>query len=82
MVSGFVIEQIMDCLLPLLKGNMNNTEHDFEEKIKIILQSYLTDLNFVSREEFDRHAHVLLKTRLKLEALEKQVNAIDVKINE
>ena len=35
---------------------------------------YLTKLNLVSREEFDVQREVLLKTRLKIEELEKKLN--------
>ncbi len=49
---------------------------DVEAKVKAVLQAKLSQLDFVSREEFDVQQQVLLRTREKLEALETQVNAM------
>ncbi|WP_419571602.1 ubiquinone biosynthesis accessory factor UbiK [Rheinheimera sp.] len=46
---------------------------DIEGKIKQTLQNKLSQLDFVSREEFDVQTQVLARTRAKLEQLELQV---------
>jgi len=43
---------------------------DLEENFKAVLQSGLTRLDLVTRQEFDVQAGVLRRTREKLEALE------------
>jgi len=43
---------------------------DLEENFKAVLQSGLTKLDLVTRQEFDVQAGVLRRTREKLEALE------------
>ena len=48
-----------------------------ESKVKQILQSQISRLDFVSREEFDVQTQVLLRTREKLEALEKRIAALE-----
>jgi len=50
---------------------------DLENNIHALLQSTFTKLALVSREEFDVQAEVLRKTREKLDALEKQLSAIE-----
>jgi len=45
-----------------------------KNNIKVLLEDYLRKLNLVSREEFDIQKEVLLKTRLKIEELEKKLN--------
>ena len=54
----------------------NGSEPVFEQldrKAKSLLQSALTRLDVVSREEFDAQTDVLKRTRERLEALEKQL---------
>lgn len=46
---------------------------DLEDNFKAVLQSGLTKLDLVSRQEFDVQAAVLRRTREKLEALEKRL---------
>ena len=50
---------------------------DLEKNIHALLQSVLTKLALVSREEFDVQTEVLRKTREKLDALEKQLSAVE-----
>ena len=50
---------------------------DLEENFKAVLQSGLTKLDLVSRQEFDVQAAVLRRTREKLEALEARLKALE-----
>ena len=49
-------------------------KNDLKINIRILLEDYLKKLNLVSREEFEVQKEVLLKTRLKIEELEKKLN--------
>ena len=48
-----------------------------DRNAKSLLQSALTRLDVVSREEFDAQAAVLKRTRERLEALEAQIAVLD-----
>jgi BMFP domain-containing protein YqiC len=50
---------------------------DLEKNIHALLQSMFTKLELVSREEFDVQTEVLLQTKEKLAALEKQIEALE-----
>jgi BMFP domain-containing protein YqiC len=50
---------------------------DLEENFKAVLQSALTRLDLVSRQEFDVQSGVLLRTREKLEALEARLAQLE-----
>jgi BMFP domain-containing protein YqiC len=50
-------------------------------EIKSMLQATLARLDLVTREEFDAQTAVLLRTRLKLEALEQQFAALSADVN-
>ena len=69
-------EQITNAIPPQIKSIADNVE----EKIKTALQSKLSELDVVSREEFDVQTQVLARTRQKLETLEQELEAIRKKI--
>lgn len=50
---------------------------DIELHLKALVQSALSRLDVVSREEFETQRVVLERTRARLEALEKRVDAIE-----
>ena len=50
---------------------------EVEKQIKALLQSALAKLDVVSREEFETQQVVLLRTRERLEALEKRVAELE-----
>jgi len=55
---------------------------DLEKNIHALLQSAFSKLSLVSREEFDVQKEVLRQTREKLEAIEKQLSALEkIKLN-
>ena len=53
-----------------------------DRNAKSLLQSALTRLDVVSREEFDAQTAVLKRTRERLEALEAQIAALDETLSE
>jgi hypothetical protein len=50
---------------------------DFEAQARATVMTVLSRLELVTREEFDAQQAVLMKTREKVEALEKQVDALE-----
>jgi hypothetical protein len=68
-----IAKQVTDAIPPSLK----NIASDFEEKTKSILQKKLSQLDIVTREEFDVQTQVLLKTREKLAQLEEKVAKLE-----
>ncbi|ESH52160.1 putative cytoplasmic protein [Salmonella enterica subsp. enterica serovar Choleraesuis str. 0006] len=52
---------------------------DIEKKIRQTLQSQLTRLDLVSREEFDVQTQVLLRTREKLALLEQRLSELEAR---
>ena len=53
---------------------------DIEKNLKAVLQSAFAKMNLVSREEFEVQSQVLARTRVMVEALEKQVNELEAKL--
>ncbi len=55
-------------------------KEDTEKTFRNVLQSTMSKLDLISREEFDVQTAVLAKTRKKVETLEKQVAALEEKL--
>ena len=62
-------------------GNQDSIYHldsnDFEDKTKTVLQRKLSQLDVVTREEFDIQTQVLIKTRAKLTELEARLAELE-----
>ena len=68
---------IEDLSLKIRESLKNSPAGDLEKNIHALLQSAFTKLELVSREEFDVQAEVLRQTQEKLNALEKQLSALE-----
>ena len=81
MIDPKKIEQIARQVHESMPQGIREFGEDVEKKIRLILQSQLTRLDLVNREEFDVQTQVLLRTREKLALLEQRVGALEAKFN-
>ena len=70
------LESIAQQLHNALPQSVKNMGNDLEEKFKQVLQAQLAKLDIVTREEFDVQSQVLLRTREKLNELEKRLDEL------
>ena len=73
------LEQLSKRISSLIPGDVKGVQDDIENNVKSLLQSTLTKMNLVTREEFDVQTAVLQRTREKLEQLEKQIEQMQIK---
>ena len=66
-----LIQEIAEQASKLLPNEKSRDE--MHKSIQLIVQNALSKLDIVTREEFDAQKAVLEKTRMKVEALEKQL---------
>lgn len=71
-------KQIADAVPPGVK----NMAEGAETRVKTVLQSQLSKLDLVTREEFDIQSQVLIRTREKLEAMEARITELETKLND
>ena len=76
MIDKSKIQEISDKISKIIE---NSPISDIEDNINALLQSTFTKLDLISREEFDVQTQVLKRTRLKLEELEKKIDALQAK---
>lgn len=73
---GEVIQQVNELVTPAeLAGEV-------DRNARLLLQSALRRLDFVSREEFDAQTAILARTRARVQALEGEVAALSEQIEQ
>jgi BMFP domain-containing protein YqiC len=71
------LEQLAQRISSLIPGDLKHTQADIENNIRSLLQSSLSKMNLVTREEFDVQSAVLQRTREKLDQLAKQIEQLE-----
>jgi len=69
-------EELNRRISSLIPGDAKHIQKDIENNVRSLLQTSLTKMNLVTREEFDIQTAVLQRTREKLEQLEKQLEQL------
>jgi BMFP domain-containing protein YqiC len=77
MLDNPTINRLSDRINELLPSGLQQVKTDFDAKLKTLLQQQLSELEFVSREEFDIQSRVLQRTRAKLETLEDKLKNLE-----
>jgi ubiquinone biosynthesis accessory factor UbiK len=77
MIDLNTIDDIARRLSDLVPPGLRESKEELQQTFKTTLQSGLSKLDLVTREEFDVQRAVLLRTREKLEALERTVAALE-----
>lgn len=71
------LDNLAKRLSSLIPEPLQATQQDIESNLRSGLESGLRKMNLVTREEFDVQNAVLLRTREKLEALEKRISELE-----
>lgn len=71
------IDDTVKRLSESLPPGLSKFKKELEKNFRAILQSMFTKLELVTRDEFDVQKKVLTKTRVKINALEKQINDLE-----
>ena len=71
MIDSNTLETLTKTLSDRLPSEFTAIKEEVENNFKSILQQQFAKLDLVTREEFDAQNAVLIRTRVKLEALEK-----------
>ena len=71
------IDDLARRLSNLVRPGMREGREELQQNFKAVLQGGLSKLDLVTREEFDVQRAVLLRTREKLEQLQRTVEALE-----
>jgi BMFP domain-containing protein YqiC len=75
------INDLVTRLTEALPPGIKQIPEDMEKTFRTIIQSGLSKMDLVTREEFDAQSKVLARTREKLEMLEKRINTLNPESN-
>jgi len=73
------IDDLAQRLAGLVPSGLRESGAELQDNFKAVLQSGLARLDLVTREEFDIQRAVLLRTREKLDALQRQVEELEAR---
>lgn len=77
MLNRNTLDELTHKITALLPDNMKQMQHDMETNVHALLQSALSKMNLVTREEFDVQAALLARTREKLDRLESMLERLE-----
>jgi len=81
MINAKKIEDIAKQVTDSIPAGLKDLASEMEDRTKVVLQRKLSQLDVVTREEFDVQTQVLIKTRAKLVDLETKVAALEAKLS-
>ncbi|WP_240096720.1 ubiquinone biosynthesis accessory factor UbiK [Thermomonas flagellata] len=76
MIDLAQLDDLARRLSALVPPGLRDTREELQQNFKAVLQAGLARLDLVTREEFEVQRLVLARTREKLEALERQLDAL------
>ena len=79
MLDPKALDDLARKLADSLPTGLRQMQTDFEKNFRATLSSVFSKMDLVTREEFDVQQAVLLRTRARLEALERQVAELELK---
>jgi len=79
MLNTKFIDDLARQISASIPSGLKGMQQDVEKNIHTLLQGAFAKLDLVTREEFDTQTRVLLRTREKLEQLEKIVSSMEEK---
>ena len=82
MLNAKKIEEIAKQVTNSIPPGLKSLANDFEDKTKSLLQRKLSQLDVVTREEFDVQTQVLIKTRSKIAELELRLTELEANLTE
>lgn len=82
MINPKKIEEIAKQITENMPQGVKNIAETVEGKTKQVLQNKLSQMDFVSREEFEIQTQVLIRTREKLTTLEEKVSQLEAMLAE
>lgn len=80
MLHPHQLETLLEQVKSVLPANAVSLHDDLEKNLKTVLESALHRMNLVTREEFDVQMAVLQRTREHVDALSKQVAALETQL--
>jgi len=80
MIDPKIIDDLSKRFMEAIPPGVRQLQSEFEKNAQAALQTAFARMDLVTREEFDVQQGVLARTRAKVEALEKQVAELEIRL--
>jgi ubiquinone biosynthesis accessory factor UbiK len=80
MIRQSSIEELTRRIAELLPPGTEELRQDVKKNVRAALTAAFARMDLVTREEFDVQAELLARTRMRLEAMEKQVAELEARL--
>jgi ubiquinone biosynthesis accessory factor UbiK len=80
MIDPKILDELSKRFTEMVPAGVRQLQTDMEKNFHAVLQATFAKMDLVTREEFDVQQAVLARTRTKLEDLEKQLTALEEKM--
>lgn len=80
MINPKMLDDLAKTLAGALPPGLREMQQEVEKNFRAVLQGFFSRMDLVTREEFDVQTEVLVRTRGKVDELEKQVAVLEEKI--
>ena len=80
MFDNKILEDLAEKMSKMLPPGLSDLQKEMQKSFHTMLVETLKRLDLVTREEFDIQAEVLLRTREKIDSLEKTIAKLEQKI--
>jgi BMFP domain-containing protein YqiC len=77
MIDPNILDELSNRVANSMPKGFQVLQNDLQHNLRMGLEGTLSKLNLVTREEFDIQQAVLMRTRAKVDALEKQLSALE-----
>lgn len=77
MMNSKNLNEIIQNIIDAMPAGLKNMPQEMQQNCRAAIQGVIEKCDLVTREEFDAQRAVLLRTREKLEALEKKLSEIE-----
>lgn len=81
MIDPKVLDDLARRLAGAMPAGVRDLQQDVEKNIRAAVSGAFAKLNLVTREEFEVQTAVLARTRATIDALEKQVAALEAQLS-
>ncbi|MCP3870756.1 MAG: accessory factor UbiK family protein [Gammaproteobacteria bacterium] len=82
MIDPKLLDDLSKRLAGSVPTGLQMLQQDLQRNLRSALESGLSHLDLVTREEFDVQSAVLSRTREKLEAMERQLGDLEKQLND
>jgi len=81
MIKPELLDDVARKISQVVPEGMQELKSDIDRQVRLSVQNAFQRMDLVTREEFDVQGNVLRRTREKLEALEKRVDALEAELD-